>query len=372
MANGSVLFCRGFLEDARNSMQNFSNQFELGMQNYTGINFTSYQPRVSKVGSLVTNMLDMQMRYERFFAYPKAIKKISNNYDIVHVSEHGYSHIARNKNIKKIVNVYDLIPWLAYTGRIEGMVYPHRPRILEYSMGFIKYYDHVVVTSDNTKRDLVEFFSVDAEKISTIYPGISERYIKRDFCKRKIREKFGLNFDSKYIMISGQEAYKNHQYSLDAFSILKKQRPFDDLRLVRLGRNYNGWQAMLEKAGLCEYTTRIEYVKESDMADLYRSVDCLLFPSLYEGFGWPPIEAMAVGTPVIISNISTLMETSGKAAAIVNTSDPEMCASEIGKILFNEVYREELILKGVNLAKEYTWDNCFQKTYNIYDRLMKG
>lgn len=108
------------------------------------------------------------------------------------------------------------------------------------------------------------------------------------------------------------------------------------------------------------------YVSELALAEIYNAVDLFVFPSLYEGFGIPPLEAMACGTPVITSNTSSLPEVVGDAAIQINPYDVEKFAEEMYEVLTNERLKEEMIRKGLERSKMFSWENSAKKTLKVY------
>ncbi len=216
----------------------------------------------------------------------------------------------------------------------------------------IKKAKKIIAVSEYTKKDILDNFKVSAGKIEVIYEGVS--IVKKDM-NPYVLEKYGIV--KPYLLYVGNAyPHKNLERLISAFNELEK------LQLVLVGQ-LDYFYKRLKKTDNVIFT---DFVSDRDLSGLYQSASLYVFPSLYEGFGLPPLEAMACGLPVVSSNASCLPEVLGKAAVYF---DPENVADMIDKIklvLNNE--RKELISAGYEQVKKYSWQEMIKQIFNIYIR----
>ncbi len=230
--------------------------------------------------------------------------------------------------------------------------------------------DLILADSQCTKRDLVELWGVEEERVEVLYPGVEERYrpLERESLEGA-RERYGL--DSPFILTVGTlEPRKNHVRLLRAYRSLRSQG-FPH-RLVVAGAK--GWlyEAIfeeMERLHLEEEVAFLGFVAEEDLPALYNLADLFVFPSLYEGFGLPPLEAMACGTPVVTSHVSSLPEVVGEAALMVPPEDVEALTEAMERGLSDLSLRRELVNKGLEQARRFTWKGAAERLLAIYQRM---
>ena len=366
-----VRIYRGFLEDKRISMEQYANYLSKYMNKLYNkdIDVSSYTPTMF-LSKILPKKL--KMRFARYFEYPIQIK-MNKSHDINHIVEQGYGHLIGNPlySSATVVTVHDIIPLLAWKNVISGMSYPHRPRLAEYSLKGLKKAAHIIVCSHNTKKDLIKYCGCKGNKVSVIYPGCDEIFksypkYKKNFLKYK---KFKFPKSSFLILITGSGDYKNHEISIKVFKSLIKYKK--NIYLLRLGQKNNNWDNLIKKYSIKKYIIELNSLTSYEVAELYNVVDCLLFPSLYEGFGMPPLEAMACGTPVIASNAGSLPEVIGKAGLLYNPNDIVGLSNGIKLIIKDKTKRNQMIKKGFYQASKFTWDKHLKETTNVYKKLQK-
>lgn len=234
----------------------------------------------------------------------------------------------------------------------------------------------VIAVSENTKRDTVELLNIPAEKIKVIYNGIDERFkpINDKESIEKTKRKYGLS--EKYILYAGLlKPHKNILRLIEAFPKLRRETQIKD-KLVLVGnKEFPHYRAIKEKIKELDLENQILILGEvdsEDMTALYNGADVFVLPSLYEGFGLPPLEAMACGCPVITSNTSSLPEVVGDAGIMVDPCDMDGLAEAICKVLTDEGLRQEMIKKGLARAKLFSWEKTAKETLKIYKEVAKG
>ena len=229
--------------------------------------------------------------------------------------------------------------------------------------------DLVLADSQNTKDDLVELLGVDPRRIEVIYPGVGERFrpIEDQALLERVRRRYDL--PTRFILGLGTlEPRKNFARLIEAFASLQVGR-FASLHLVIAGRKgwlYEGIFAAVERLGLGGKVAFPGFIADEDLPALYNLAELFAFPSLYEGFGLPPLEAMACGTPVITSNASSLPEVVGEAGIMVEPRDVRALAEAMERALTDTSLRAGMKAKGLEQAGRFTWEKAAQATMAVY------
>ncbi len=228
----------------------------------------------------------------------------------------------------------------------------------------LKQFDLIVAISENTKKDIVELAQINPEKIYVIYSGIDDQYRPIEAADpelNNIKKKYKLphNF---LLFLGSLEPRKNLLGIIQAFEVYKKKTN-NDFVLVLAGAPAWQYKEIYKLARKSVYKNDIKflgYVPEEDKPYLYNLATIFLFPSFYEGFGFPPLEAMACGTPVISSFTSSLPEVLDGAAILVDPYNYNDCALAIEEIINNQKLRENFIKQGFKQAKKFSWQQTAQ------------
>jgi glycosyltransferase involved in cell wall biosynthesis len=231
--------------------------------------------------------------------------------------------------------------------------------------------DFVLADSQNTKNDLVELLGVEFEKIEVVYPGVEDRFrpIEDQPLLEEVRTRYSL--PPRFVLGLGTlQPRKNFTGLIEAFADLRFA--ICDLRLVIAGGK--GWLyeeifATVERLGLEEKVVFPGFVADEHLPALYNLADLFVFPSLYEGFGLPPLEAMACGTPVITSDASSLPEVVGEAELMMEATDVEALTEAMKRVLEDNALREGMIAKGMKQAKKFTWEQAAAKLLSLYEAI---
>ena len=218
---------------------------------------------------------------------------------------------------------------------------------------------------------LVELLGVESDKIEVVYPGVEKRFhpIEDQTLLEEVRNRYYL--PSRFILSLGTlQPRKNFARLIEAYSLLVTHYPF--LQLVIAGGK--GWLyeeifATVEQLGLEEKVIFPGFVADGDLPALYNLADLFVFPSLYEGFGLPPLEALACGRPVITSDASSLPEVTGGAGLMVEAIDVEALAEAMKRVLEDKTLREGMIARGLEQAGKFTWEKAAVKLLNLYETL---
>ncbi len=224
----------------------------------------------------------------------------------------------------------------------------------------------IITVSNTVKKDILRHFDVDEHKIKVIYPGIDSIFKKTiDF---DVTKKYSL--PEKYILFVGNiEGKKNLTRLLLAYKELINQKKIDH-KLVLVGKD--GWKnksvyKTITKQNLKEHILFTGYVPKKDLPAIYSMADLFVFPSIYEGFGIPPLEAMACGTPVIVSNQGASPEVCRDACLQVNPYDIHGMAKGIEILLNNKELRKNKINLGLERVKQFNWQTTAKETLKVYE-----
>jgi glycosyltransferase involved in cell wall biosynthesis len=290
--------------------------------------------------------------------------------DIYHVPQNGIG-LPRTKGCLQVATVHDLIPYIYPETSSSGYLkifLKEMPRIMEQS-------DIIITVSDYSKRDIQRYFNLPDEKITVIYEAPESIYqpIEKKKAKEFVNQKYGIN--SRYLLyIGGLSQRKNIKGLILAFWNIQKDIP-EDYRLVIVGKRERSFKKLMDLIDTFNLGDKIiftDFVPVPHMPYLYSAADLFVYPSLYEGFGLPPLEAMACGTPVITSNLTSIPEVTNDAALLINPNDDLSLASAIEKVLNNPELLEQMSIGGLKQASKFSWETCARETLGVYEKLYKS
>jgi glycosyltransferase involved in cell wall biosynthesis len=231
----------------------------------------------------------------------------------------------------------------------------------------IRHTDRLIAISQATKDDILKIYpEISADKIRVIYHGFDPEVYEqpRDTEKeQEIKKRLGIKGDYLFY-IGAIQPRKNLEVFIEAFNMVKSRRK-SDLNLVFAGEKAWLSENTIKKAKASAFSDDIKMpgrLKFCDIGHLCRGAGIFIFPSLYEGFGIPPLEAMAAKVPVILANNSSLPEVGGGAALYFDAEKPEDLADKIEKVLEDENLRSEMIAKGLEQIKKFSWEKCARET----------
>jgi len=230
----------------------------------------------------------------------------------------------------------------------------------------------ILTVSEASKRDIIHFFDVPPEKIVVVYNAIDERFrsVPAEADVARVRERYQLQHE--FVLYVGNiKPHKNLVRLIEAFDLLRR-RGFDGLKLLIIGDEIAKLPALrraVHSHKLHKHVRFLGYQPDETLAILYRLASVFVFPSLYEGFGLPPLEAMACGTPVVTSNVSSLPEVTGDAAVLVDPYDVESIAHGVQNVLTNPTLSAELRTKGKARASEFSWERSVARTRQVYEEV---
>jgi glycosyltransferase involved in cell wall biosynthesis len=295
--------------------------------------------------------------FEKYFGSP----------DILHGT--NYSVYPCNNSLK-VMNIYDLT-FIKYPHYIDSVVKTYTERVKR----CLQWTDLVITISQSSKKDIVEYLNVDPEKIYVT--PLASRYHPNYLCADKIPElekQVNYNFSQPYLLfVSTIEPRKNITAIISAFNYLKEKHKIEH-QLILIGKkgwNYEPIFAAIENSPWKHHIHHLDYLSDELVALFYSKADVFVYPSHYEGFGLPVLEAMTLGTCVISSQTSSIPEVAGDAALLINPNEPIELAEAILKVISDSQLRQELIDKGKEQAKLFTWERTARETLKAYKSLIK-
>lgn len=229
----------------------------------------------------------------------------------------------------------------------------------------------VIALSQSTKNDLGRLFGIPEEKIEVVPCGVDPRFqplnenlISQFRQRRRLPERM-------ILFVGTIELRKNVSLLLEAYAQIKKDIPHALVLAGARGWGADGVMARAERLGLADVIFA-GYVEQEELPLWYNAADLLAYPSLYEGFGLPPLEAMASGTPVVTSNTSSLPEVVGDAGILVDPRNGDEIANAMLKVLHDKGLQEEMRKRGLERAKRFTWQGAAEETVRVYEEVMRG
>ncbi|MGQ9626892.1 MAG: glycosyltransferase family 4 protein [Anaerolineae bacterium] len=273
-------------------------------------------------------------------------------------------------NCKSVITIHDL----------AFLIYPHfltkeSARYYGQIDQAVRHTDHIIAVSEKTKQDTIRLLGVPESKVTVIYEAANPifRPLNDEESLRRIKVKY--NIERDYILfVSTIEPRKNVPTLLRAYRQLLDNYKLP-IQLVIAGRQ--GWLsdevfALAQELKLAGKVLFLGRVPTEDLVYLYNGAKLLVHPSFYEGFGLPPLEAMACGTPVVVSNVSALPEVVGDAAILVDPSDVSALTVGIWRVLTDSDLRAEMVAKGFKRAACFSWQKAAKQTLEVYHRVIQG
>src|SRR5450631_2069981 len=303
----------------------------------------------------------------RFAVYPRLVHNLRA--DVIHVVDHGQGYLVAGLDARRtVVTCHDVILVALAAGRIGSARVPQVAlQLLRISLEAMKRAAVVVADSRQTKRDLVDLVHVDPAQVTVIHPGLNQAFSPDRERGSVLRRRFGLG-DGPVMLQIGRGFYKNLPSVLQVLRRLREGGL--DVRVARVGPALSGEdRALAERLGVVSAVVEMGAVPDGDLPALYNAVDLLPFPSLYEGFGWPPLEAMASGTPVVCSRAGSLDEVVGDAALTADPEDVEALSWHAGAALTDPTVRAALIERGLTHAARFSWDRTAAEMIGVYRNL---
>lgn len=300
----------------------------------------------------------------KYLLYPHIVKKKVKGGNVKHITSQELAYLLDLTKLEKtIVTCYDLIPWIY-----------ERNRSLKWrlNMAGLKKADRIITISEFSKSEIIKYLGYPEDKIRVIYPAVDHNHYheRRD---KEILNRFSISENDKIVLYVGSEQPRqNLPFLIKGFSKLKKMLP--DIKLLKIGNSQ--WRGargellkLIKELNLQNDVIFVGYVPEEELPKFYNAADLFVYPCLYTGWSLPCLEAMACGTPVITSNVSVLPEVVGDGGITVDPYDIDGLANMVYKVLTDDSLKENLIRKGLERAKWFTWDRAAKDTLKVYEEI---
>ncbi len=299
----------------------------------------------------------------KLFGWPKLDKLITRNGKLDYFFSPNLNFTSLSKDVKNILTIHDL------SFQFYPQFFSLKQRLWHWAINPKKQCEQaaaITVLSENTKRDVVNYYKIAPEKIHVAAGAISQIFNNPIVDKGEIRQKY--NLPEKFILFLGTvEARKNIIGLIEAFEHTYSSLPTPYSLVIIGGAGGNNKQiyARALASPLRNSIEFIGYVDEADKPTLYSLADLFVYPSFYEGFGFPVLEAMACGLPVITANRSSLPEITNNAAYLINPNRPAELADAIKKMLTDTELREHFKKLGLEQMKKFNWENAAKQWLEI-------
>ena len=296
--------------------------------------------------------------------------------DIYHTNFFAYFDGIKEAGIKKcFITIYDLIPVL-YPQYCDAGV----PEIMRSILDKLTPDTWVPVISEATRNDLLNFMGsrIDPNKVVVTELAASDMFYRSEdkLLNRSVRKKYGIPDDPYVLSVCTLEPRKNIDQAIKAFVQILKQEKIYGLNLVLVGAK--GWKSekILESidasAAIKSRIYITGYMADEDLAPIYSDALMFVYPSFYEGFGLPPLEAMQCGVPVITSNNSSLPEVVGNAGIMIDPNDTSAICAAMWDVYSKPALQQQLVENGISRAKQFSWRKCAEKTVAAYRKAMEA
>ncbi|MBV6623520.1 MAG: glycosyltransferase family 4 protein [Rivularia sp. (in: Bacteria)] len=306
---------------------------------------------------LISNNINpLTLYFEKFFGYP----------NIVHGT--NYSVYPCHKS-RKVMNLYDLT-FIKYPQFTNSVVETYTEKVKQ----CLQWTDLVLTISESSKQDIINYLQVDEKKV--VVTPLASRYHTDYLTDGRVEElskQVKYDFSVPYLLfVSTIEPRKNIRAIISAFNYLKEKHkiPHNLVMIGRKGWHYEPIFAAIEKSPWKNNIHHLDYLSDEKVALFYAKADAFVYPSHYEGFGLPVLEAMTLGTPVVTSNNSSLPEVAGDAALLINPDEPMQLAEAILKLVNDSQFRQEFVQKGKERAKIFSWERTAKETLEAYRSIM--
>ncbi len=286
---------------------------------------------------------------------------INNSYlkvwkpDIIHKTYYNdfkYKFI----NAKKVLNVWDL------SHEIYHYMY-NKPKNWRPKEKALKTVDHIICSSKKTQKDLVKYYDIEIDKTSIVYQSTPN-----------LSDNINLNKDKNrnLLFVGSRKKYKNFEKLLEAFSL--NLQVLKDFNLICFGEEDISVEEkyLIEKHNLNKKNIFFEKGNDKKLSELYMNSRALIYPSKNEGFGFPPLEAMSYGCPVITSNNDAILEATGLNEYSFDPEDPRDILNKIEKVIYSNDTIENLMKYGLNRVKNFSTEKTFNNIDNIYNKIISG
>ena len=357
-----------------NGQARYMNSLREGMTQI-GTEFKSYQPTypfIIKGAQKPLKRAGFDLA-EFFSTFPVAAPLSKNGVKHLMTQQMG-TLLMFNPSLKNTaITVHDIIPYLVRHDKEQnGYRHPIQRLFDKLSLIGLRKAGVIIAISEFTKQTLIETLSLPPEQIDVVLYGMDHKVFRQVPISQSFRTRHHLPTENRYLLYVGSENPRKNLFRLvQALAPLKARIP--NVKLIKVGTplygpGYQQLQKLIHELGLEQDVLFYNHPSEEDLIRFYNVADLFVFPSLYEGFGMPPLEAMACGTPVVSSNAASLPEVVGDAAILIDPYDTEAMSEAIYNVLSDDSLQEELKHKGLERASQFTWERAAKNTVAVYEK----
>lgn len=297
------------------------------------------------------------------------VPRVLSQFDLV-FSPGLYGPVRIPRGVKSVMVVHDLTRYLF------PHFFPFNPmqKVLDLWAypAMVRRYDRLITVSEATRKDLMTRFKVPAEKVTVVYHGADETF--QPLSRQTVEESLSRSYKIKkpFILFLGTlEPRKNIPALLEAFAGIRDQIPHN---LALVGQRGWKWEPIFKEIDALDLRSRVQwtgYVSDSDRVIFYNAADFMVFPSWYEGFGMPLLEAMQCGCPVITSRTSAMPEVVGETGILIDPCRPEDLKRAMLSLIHQPELAEKMKRAGLEQAKKFSWEDSARKTLEVFEKLVR-
>jgi glycosyltransferase involved in cell wall biosynthesis len=304
---------------------------------------------------------------QEHFSIPRQLERLGA--DLLHSPHYVVPLLCRKRSV---VTIHDCIHLLF------PQYLPNR-MALSYAKFMLRHAVHksaaILTVSDASRRDILRFYpEADPERIQVVPNAIDDAILDDPGEEEMERVKERYQLRGRYVLYAGNiKPHKNLDRLITAFGLLKQRPGHEDVKLLIIGDEVNKYGSLrrgVETSGVRQEVRFFGFVPDHTLSALYRMASVFAFPSLYEGFGLPPLEAMACGTPVVTSKISSLPEVVGDAALLVDPYNVEEIADALARVLDDKALCSDLVARGRERVQHFSWERSVKAIHECYMRVL--
>ena len=304
----------------------------------------------------------------RYMFYPRRLAREAKRADVVHILDHAYAHLVSSARRRPVVlTVHDLMPVIVLRSPTGGLAESFRNRLLRRTLKALRAADAFLVGTEWLRRELATWLG-DDQKIRVVPFGVDRAFFREaPGGRERGRRDWRIPEEAFVVLHVGSTVdRKNVPLVIQTVARLRMEVGVDVHLLQVGGRLTADQEQLVERLGLRRFLRSVPAADESTLRRAYSAADVLLFPSLYEGFGFPVLEAFASGLPVVTSGAGGLREVAGDAAVIVEGRDPAAYVQALVELSEDQDRREALVALGMHRAEGFTWRRTAEMTANVY------
>lgn len=376
-----IFLIGNYINDHQKSMLRFAEMLKNGLIS-SGFEVELIVPQVFFGKFKTPTFLNKWLGYlDKYLVFPMRLKLIARALDkdtVIHICDHSNAIYGKHLTAHSWgITCHDLLAVRSARGEFSENSTRWSGKILQkWILSSIARAPYIACVSESTRNDLVKLLPQKESVTSIIENGLNEpfRVLAQPQLKTALKRFFytaSLNLPDSFILHVGSDSwYKNRHFVFKVFASLIRKTGRNDLKLVCIGRNATNWLPQIKCYGIADHVYFFESIGSSDLNSLYSGAECLLFPSLAEGFGWPIIEAMACGCRVVTSNVPPMSQISGDVAYLIDPRDYVSATQTLEKVL-NESpdEKKKRIQAGRERVLAFSTDSMVEKYLALFQKI---